>query len=311
MHHELAKGLYDVYPLEEKNDFFPAFLYMKYIENFIWHAFQASGLPVKEPRQKVPEEIDAMLKFYVQQIADSSATTETNIYHGKVVKLQDAIKLVTQKKDLHLVPSEKVMPYKLAREVILKSNSPVAVGTCVCRSLSETPCMPPPYEACMFVGDPFASFIAEESKMFRKVSQDEAVKILEDVHQKGFVHTAYFKKEMGNRFMAICNCCSCCCVGIRMWNMLEGMVPIMASSGYVAEIGDECNACGSCVDGTCKFNAIRMSEDGQKAIINEAKCMGCGICVDVCPIEAIKLRRDPSKGEPLDIEELQRQPQAA
>src|SRR4030065_398401 len=76
MHHELTKALYDVYPLEDKNDFFPAFLYMKYIENFIWHAFQASGLPVKEPRQKVPEEIDAMLKFYVQQIADSSATTD-------------------------------------------------------------------------------------------------------------------------------------------------------------------------------------------------------------------------------------------
>ncbi len=284
---------------------------MKYIENFIYHAFQASGLAVKEPRQKVPEEIDAMLKYYVQQIADSAPITDTNIYHGKVVKLQDAIKLVTQKKDMHLIPSEKVMPYKLAREVILKSNSPVAVGTCVCRSLSENPCLPPPYEACMFVGDPFASFLAEENPLFRRISQEEAVKILEDVHKKGFVHTAYFKKEMGNRFMAICNCCSCCCVGIRMWNMLEGMVPIMASSGYVAEISDDCNACGSCVDGTCKFNAIRMSEDGQKAVINEAKCMGCGVCVDVCPIEAIKLRRDPSRGEPLDVEEMMRQPQAA
>jgi MinD superfamily P-loop ATPase len=93
--------------------------------------------------------------------------------------------------------------------------------------------------------------------------------------------------------------------------MLEGMIPIMASSGYVAEVSDECNACASCVDGTCKFSAIRMSADGQRAVINEAKCMGCGVCVDVCPIEAIKLRRDPSKGEPLDIEELQRQPQAA
>ena len=250
MHHELTKALYDVYPLEDKNDFFPAFLYMKYIENFIYHAFQASGLAVKEPRQKVPEEIDAMLKYYVQQIADSAPITDTNIYHGKVVKLQDAIKLVTQKKDMHLIPSEKVMPYKLAREVILKSNSPVAVGTCVCRSLSENPCLPPPYEACMFVGDPFASFLAEENPLFRRISQEEAVKILEDVHKKGFVHTAYFKKEMGNRFMAICNCCSCCCVGIRMWNMLEGMVPIMASSGYVAEVSDDCNACASCLNGT-------------------------------------------------------------
>jgi ferredoxin len=32
--------------------------------------------------------------------------------------------------------------------------------------------------------------------------------------------------------------------------------------------------------------------------------MGCGICEDVCLVEAISLRREPSKGEPLDLEEL-------
>jgi ferredoxin len=32
--------------------------------------------------------------------------------------------------------------------------------------------------------------------------------------------------------------------------------------------------------------------------------MGCGVCVDVCPVGAISLERDPSKGEPLDIDVL-------
>ncbi len=311
MHHELTKALYDVYPLDEKNDMFPAFLYGRYLEHFIYHSLKASGLPAKEPREKVPPEIDEMMKYYVQQIAETAPSTETNIYHGKVVKLRDAIKVVTQKNDAHLSLPERVMPFKTTRELVLQSNSTIALGTCVCRSLSETPCLPPPQEVCMYVGDPFASFVAEENPMFRKASQEEAVKVLEYAHQKGFVHAVYLKKEMGGRMMAICNCCSCCCVGIRMWNMLEGAIPIMASSGYVAEVSDDCNACASCTDGTCKFNAIRMSEDGQRAVINEAKCMGCGVCVDVCPVEAIKLQRDPSKGEPLDIEELQRQPQAA
>lgn len=310
MHHELTKALYDSYPLADKNDFFPAYLYMKYIENFIYYAFQSSGLPVKEPREKVPEDIDEMLKYYVQQIGESAVSSETNIYHGKVVKLQDAIKLITQKQDLQLSLPEKVMPYKLAREVVLKSNGALAVGTCVCRSLSQKPCLPPPQEVCLFVGDPFASFIAEENPLFRRISQEEAIHILEDVHKKGFVHTAYFKKEMGNRFMAICNCCSCCCVGIRMWNLLGGVVPIIAPSGYLAVISDECNACASCADGTCKFNAITLDDGAGKAVINEAKCMGCGVCVDVCPIGAISLRREPSKGEPLDLGELQRVLQA-
>jgi Pyruvate/2-oxoacid:ferredoxin oxidoreductase delta subunit len=303
MHHELTKALYDVFPLQDKNDFFPSFLYLKYIENFIFHAFQSSGLPAKEPPLKLPEDIEVMLKYYVQEIGDTAVTADTNIYHGKVVKLQDAMKLITQTRELTLSPPERVMPYKLARDIILKGNDTVAVGTCVCRSLSEGKCMAPPYEVCMFVGDPFASFIAEENPMFRKVSQDEAVKVLEFAHEKGFVHTAYFKKEMANRFMAICNCCSCCCVGVRMWNLLEGAVPIMAPSGYVSQISDDCNGCAAC-DGICPFNAISMDDSAQKAVINEVKCMGCGVCEDVCPDGAISLRREPSKGDPLDLDEL-------
>jgi ferredoxin len=32
--------------------------------------------------------------------------------------------------------------------------------------------------------------------------------------------------------------------------------------------------------------------------------MGCGVCTDICPEEAIDSRREPSKGDPLDLEEL-------
>jgi ferredoxin len=35
--------------------------------------------------------------------------------------------------------------------------------------------------------------------------------------------------------------------------------------------------------------------------VDESKCMGCGVCVDKCPQEAISLRREESKGAPLEI----------
>jgi formate hydrogenlyase subunit 6/NADH:ubiquinone oxidoreductase subunit I len=91
-----------------------------------------------------------------------------------------------------------------------------------------------------------------------------------------------------------------------MWNLMEGALPLLAPSGYVSEVSDECNGCGSCAENTCHFQAIRLDEDGQKAVINLQKCMGCGVCVDVCPVGAVSLRREPSKGDPLDIEELKR-----
>jgi ferredoxin len=88
-----------------------------------------------------------------------------------------------------------------------------------------------------------------------------------------------------------------------MWNLLEGAVPIMAPSGYLSQVSDDCNGCGDCVD-ACHFKAISFDGGGERAVINLGKCMGCGVCEDVCPIGAISLRREPSKGEPLDIEEL-------
>jgi hypothetical protein len=50
-----TKELYDSYPGESKGDFFSAYVYMKYIDHFMYHAIQASGLPAKEPEEKLSE----------------------------------------------------------------------------------------------------------------------------------------------------------------------------------------------------------------------------------------------------------------
>ncbi len=296
-----TKALYDLYPKEDKSDFFPAYIYLKHLDHFFYHALQACGMPTKE-REELPDDgIDEMLEASLQRVAETAPDLATSIYHGKVVKLKDAIQLVTQKMDLSLITPEQVIPFKVAKDIILRNPQAIAVGACACRMASEKPCLPPPMEVCLIVGEPFASFIAEHNPSFRKGSQDEAVNILEAAHERGDVHCAYFKKDMGERFYFLCNCCSCCCLGVKMWNQLEGSIPILAPSGYLAHVGDDCNGCGSC-DNCCPFNALSM--DDEMAVIDQAKCMGCGVCEDVCPIGAISLKREPSKGEPLDLAEL-------
>ena len=296
-----TKALYDLYPPEDKSDFFPAYIYLKYLDHFIYHALQACGLPTRE-REELPEaDIDEMLEASVQRVAETSPDLATSIYHGKVVKLKDAIQLVTQKADLSLITPEQVIPFKVAKDIILKNPESIAVGSCACRSASQKPCLPPPMEVCLIVGEPFASFVAKHNPTFRKSSQEEAVSILEAAHERGDVHCAFFKKDVGERFYFLCNCCNCCCLGVKMWNQLEGAIPILAPSGYLAHVGDDCNGCGSC-DDCCPFHAISMGDE--TAVINEVKCMGCGVCEDVCPIGVISLERDPSNGEPLDLAEL-------
>lgn len=304
MHDEVTKALWDFYPAEDKNDFFPVYHYMKHIDGFMYHAMLQSGQAPMEPKEKPPEDVDQMVKHHVLRIAETAIALETSIYHAKVVNFRDAVKLIKHREDINISPPETVMPFKVARDIVLKANDTVAVGSCPCRENVEHPCIPATAQVCMFVGDPFASFIAEQNPKYRKVSLDEAVHVLDYAHQKGLVHCAFFKKEAGNRFGMICNCCGCCCLGVRMWNMLAGTVPILAPSGYVAEINDDCNGCAVCVGKTCSFNAITMDQEKQKAVIEVAKCMGCGVCVDACPTGALSLRRESSKGAPLDLDAL-------
>jgi heterodisulfide reductase subunit A len=53
-----------------------------------------------------------------------------------------------------------------------------------------------------------------------------------------------------------------------------------------------CNGCGECVK-MCPVNAIRMEEG--KAKIDPFQCTGCGACVPVCPVGAIDFKNSTSK----------------
>lgn len=314
MHHS-TKAFYETFSLKEKNDFYGGYLYLKYINQFASIACKSLGLPYKdlvhEDQEPLDEGLAEMIEIYTQEINEmSQGGAETDIYHAKVVKLMDAIKLVTQSKDLELPLPEQVVPWKVAKDVILQNPESIAVGPCGCRLNSDNPCIEYPMDVCLMVGDPAADFISNLNPKFRQITQDEAVNILEEAHKRGDVHCAYFKREIANRFFAICNCCSCCCMGVKMWNLIGGIPGAKASgdlvflvpSGYVAEVDEDvCVGCGTCAE-LNNFNCITMVDD--RPVINTDNCMGCGGCEGVCPESAISLRLDASKGEPLDIEKL-------
>jgi len=92
-------------------------------------------------------------------------------------------------------------------------------------------------------------------------------------------------------------------MGMLMWNKLKGAIPFLAPSGYAAEVNDSCSGCGICAD-RCPFHAITMDDTSGKALVDFSTCMGCGVCEDSCSGEGIKLRRESQKGEPLDLDLL-------
>jgi Pyruvate/2-oxoacid:ferredoxin oxidoreductase delta subunit len=218
-------------------------------------------------------------------------------YHGKVIPLQAARELVSVKEDIDLGDLEKIIPYSLARDIVFQNPDHIVVMDCPCRAARENPCQP--MDVCLVIGEPFAGFVlAHNPDRSRQITSEEAQAIIKAEDDRGHVHHAFFKDAMMGRFYAICNCCSCCCAAV---NSHRNGTPMLASSGYVAEIdADKCRACGVC-EKACLFAAI--SKDGTMRV-EPSVCMGCGICTNQCRFDAIHMVRDQARGEPLEIREL-------
>jgi NAD-dependent dihydropyrimidine dehydrogenase PreA subunit len=220
-------------------------------------------------------------------------------YHGKVLTHEHAEALVSLDKDLPRRDLEQIVPYPVARDIVLKGPPDVAAYECACRHARPTHCHPT--QVCMVVGQPFVDFVLEHNPATsRRLTQQEALELLRAERDRGHLHSAWFKDAFDGRFYAICNCCKCCCGSIDA--MTRRGMPMMAASGYVAEIDAElCGQCGTCVE-TCPFDALHAG-DGP-TVRDWEKCMGCGACQTLCPNGAIHLVRDQGKGIPLDVRAL-------
>jgi ferredoxin len=232
------------------------------------------------------------------RLADPDRPTTADGYHGKVLPLEAARQLIHVQEPIALGDLEHVIPYRLARELVLEAPDHIVALDCPCRSARENPCLP--LDVCLIVGEPFASFTVEHHpRRARWITAEEAEHILEREHGRGHVQHAFFKDAMLGRFYAICNCCPCCCGAMQAHR--QG-TPMLAASGYRAFVDPAaCIGCEACLP-ACPFEALHMVDC--VPFPDPAKCMGCGVCVSACSTDALSLLRDPQRGIPLELDRL-------
>jgi len=144
-----------------------------------------------------------------------------------------------------------------------------------------------PREVCL-IFDATAEFLVERG-FARHISKEEGMKVLDQAEEAGLVHTS---NNSSDRALLICNCCPCCCTVLRGRTQLKH-VHAFEPSRFLARVkGEDCTGCAICADDRCPMKAIEIKND--VAVVHEAECIGCGLCVTGCPAEAIVLKERES-----------------
>ena len=87
----------------------------------------------------------------------------------------------------------------------------VALGPCDCRKVFRN--CDNPVESEILLGPTRHIFLEAKPKDSHEITGEAAKEILRDCHRRGLIHTIL---RCRNNFYAICNCCACCCVPLRL-----------------------------------------------------------------------------------------------
>jgi len=187
------------------------------------------------------------------------------------------------------VPDEFVLPSQSVDEIIDKFDE-IAVGHCFCRQRQNVlgnPCATDaPVLNCFTFGKSARHTVAQGFS--RMVTKEEARQIMREAEEAGLVHKAFHPGSNVSRpETSICNCCKDCCDTLNLWR--DGAFPLINSTYYLSVIDpDLCSGCGVCVE-RCPTDAIRLNDEGT-AERDENSCFGCGVCARFCPEGAISLK---------------------
>jgi len=177
-----------------------------------------------------------------------------------------------------------VLPYDEVMKLIDRTEY-IAAGTCVCRhqgDLLDRPCDKPKDNLCMIFG-PSAQF-AQRYGFVNLISKEEARQRIDEAEKAGLVHN--YANSQDRYIDLLCNCCGCHCFILRAAKHSPRPSQFVIANWVIDIDDDVCVGCGVCID-RCWMEALKM--DGNLVVRDFHRCIGCGICRYVCPSDAMKL----------------------
>jgi Pyruvate/2-oxoacid:ferredoxin oxidoreductase delta subunit len=242
-------------------------------------------------RGETDEKHKKMARLFEQIFVEMRKGTQRN--YESVVKqftnFPPVVRIVPVEEEIEDVPIDKVMPFDEVSKIVDRYED-IALAHCYCRhsrDLLDEPCkVTDERENCFLLGK--SAQFAIEHNFANPISKEKAKEIISKASDEGLVHKAFhvhLNTELEEE--AICNCCACCCGIFQLYS--RGVMPYHCFTNYLANVMDDnCVGCGTCVE-LCPMNTIELVDSTAK--VNESKCIGCGVCAHQCPEKAIELLR--------------------
>lgn len=212
-----------------------------------------------------------------------------DLFWGTDTKLARAF---VQERVLNDDNSIDILDYEKASHII-KSAKHIGVSSCYCRHKAHhlgDDCYAP-METCLSFDT--TAYTLTKHNYARKIDSSEALDILNMSYDYNLVQCGENVQKQPN-FM--CNCCKCHCEAFVSAKKFGFLVPVNTTS-YIPNINKEkCIGCGKC-NKVCPMDAIKVEQSTDKnsknklAKLDENICLGCGVCVKNCPTSAISLMR--------------------
>ncbi len=179
-----------------------------------------------------------------------------------------------------------VSTYDNITKVIDEAEGPFAILNCVCRQVKdilEDPCKATDRrEVCMASG--IMAQLTIDQGRGRAITKEEALEIMQKNQEEGLV----IQPDNSQIFSFVCSCCSCCCENLSKYILLPNPANVVIANYYAEVDSDLCTGCGTCVE-ICPMKAIKLKDDISS--IKRKRCIGCGNCAAKCPSEAISMNK--------------------
>jgi len=183
-------------------------------------------------------------------------------------------------KGLRTIPIDKtvddprrILPYEDVVKYV-DSQDYCTVSNCPCRQRKnldpDSPNCKYPVEVCLHFGA-LGHYIVDNG-LGREISKEETKEILKQAAEAGLVHAISNWEEGAD---TICNCCKCCCLFLEAYHVLKH----------------------------------KKSHDvsNYRVCTNPETCIGCGLCVKRCPMEALDLEDLPEAKDRITVVDAYRE----